>query len=928
MALEPGRNLGPYRIVSPLGAGGMGEVYRATDTRLGRDVALKVLPESVAGSPELRARFEREARAVASLSHPGILSIHDFGTEGGQTFAAMELLEGETLRSRLATGPLAPRRATEYALQLAQALAAAHDKGVVHRDVKPDNVFVTREGRVKVLDFGLARQGSSLLTSSGDDSVSPTLAPGTEPGTVLGTVGYMSPEQVKGQEADARSDIFSFGAVLYEMLTGKRAFRGETAAETMTAILRADPPEPASVHEGIPLALERIVDHCLEKSPDRRFRTAHDLAFALETASGASSRSAAAVAVAAADERPRWRWLAWGAAGLLALAVAVQAGRLLERRAPAAVGASVAPGAVLRLTNRPGPERWPQISPDGKTLAFVAGAATAPDEGDVFIQRVGGGNAINLTPDSPGDDTHPAFSPDGSRIAFRSEREGGGLFVMGSTGESVKRLADFGYNPSWSPDAREIVVSTVSWGEVFEPLGNGRAVGDRRVLRGPAPDRDPRRRRPASLVAPRPPHRVLERLQRGPEGRLHRGGGRRGRGRGDDRRRDRLGPGVVARRAAPRLLERPRGDDEPLAGRDRRGEREGARATGAAHRPLRLGRPRQPLGRRSDARLCRPRGADDADAPGPRSGSGRASGPAAVVLGGSLVVREQAISPDGEWVAFTTTGREDVFVVRADGTGFRQLTDDAFRDRGPGWSPDGRRLSFYSNREGDYQAFTVRPDGSELKRVSAVPGGLWYPAWSPDGSELAVCTQEGAWRIDLRQPVGEAAARRLPPIDETHLFCARSWSPDGTALAGVADRPRSRVARDSRPLAGLRRLPAARRPERRRKFSGSTRGASWSGRPGARSRSWTRGRARPGSSRGGRAHPCRRTVAGSPTWSSPRRPTCGWRRCHEPRGRPPPRPVRDRLSPRRRRDGGGLPRPRPPPRARRGDQGPARALRR
>ncbi len=473
MALEPGRNLGPYRIVSPLGAGGMGEVYRATDTRLGRDVALKVLPESVAGSPELRARFEREARAVASLSHPGILSIHDFGTDGGQTFAAMELLEGETLRSRLATGPLAPRRATEYALQLAQALAAAHDKGVVHRDVKPDNVFVTREGRVKVLDFGLARQASSLLTSSGDDSVSPTLAPGTEPGTVLGTVGYMSPEQVKGQEADARSDIFSFGAVLYEMLTGKRAFRGETAAETMTAILRADPPEPASVHEGIPLALERIVDHCLEKSPDRRFRTAHDLAFALETASGASSRSAAGVAVAAAEERPRWRWLAWGAAGLLALAVAVQAGRLLERRAPAPAGTAAAPGAVLRLTNRPGPERWPQLSPDGKTLAFVAAGAAAPDEGDIFIQRVGGGNAINLTPDSPGDDTHPAFSPDGGRIAFRSERDGGGLFVMGSTGESVKRLADFGYNPSWSPDGREIVVSTASWSEVASRSGKG-----------------------------------------------------------------------------------------------------------------------------------------------------------------------------------------------------------------------------------------------------------------------------------------------------------------------------------------------------------------------------------------------------------------------------------------------------------------------
>ena len=467
MALEPGRSLGPYRIVSPLGAGGMGEVYRATDTRLGRDVALKVLPEAVAGSPELRERFEREARAVASLSHPGILAIHDFGTDGGQAFAAMELLEGQTLRDRLATGPLAPRRATDYALQLAQALAAAHDKGVVHRDVKPDNVFVTREGRVKVLDFGLARQASSLLTSSGDDSVSPTLAPGTEPGTVLGTVGYMSPEQVRGQEADARSDIFSFGAVLYEMLTGKRAFRGETAAETMTAILRADPPEPASVHEGIPLGLERIVDHCLEKDPSRRFRTAHDLAFALETASGASSRSAAGVAVAAPEE-PRWRRLAWGAAGLVALAVAVQAGRLLERRAPAVPGAAAAaPASVVRLTNRPGPERWPQLSPDGKTLAFVAGAAAAPDEGDVFIQRVGGGNAINLTPDSPGDDTHPAFSPDGSRIAFRSGREGGGLFVMGSTGESVKRLVGLRLQP-------ELVAGRAGDRRLHGELGRGR----------------------------------------------------------------------------------------------------------------------------------------------------------------------------------------------------------------------------------------------------------------------------------------------------------------------------------------------------------------------------------------------------------------------------------------------------------------------
>ena len=791
MALEPGRNLGPYRIVSPLGAGGMGEVYRATDTRLGRDVALKVLPESVAGSPELRARFEREARAVASLSHPGILSIHDFGTEGGQTFAAMELLEGETLRSRLATGPLAPRRATEYALQLAQALAAAHDKGVVHRDVKPDNVFVTREGRVKVLDFGLARQGSSLLTSSGDDSVSPTLAPGTEPGTVLGTVGYMSPEQVKGQEADARSDIFSFGAVLYEMLTGKRAFRGETAAETMTAILRADPPEPASVHEGIPLALERIVDHCLEKSPDRRFRTAHDLAFALETASGASSRSAAAVAVAAADERPRWRWLAWGAAGLLALAAAVQAGRLLERRAPAAVGASVAPGAVLRLTNRPGPERWPQLSPDGKTLAFVAADAGDPEGSDVFIQRVGGGNAINLTPDSPGDDTHPAFSPDGNRIAFRSERGGGGLFVMGSTGESVKRLADFGYNPSWSPDGREIAVSTGIWSEVASRSGKGElwaidvSSGARRRIETPGDAVQPRWSPHGQRIAY---WSVSSAGQRDVFTVAAAGGG------------------AVAVTTDAAI------DWDPVWSPD------GRRLTFSSDRggtmnlwrveldeaggtvlgpPVPLSVPSGWAGHASlsgdgrtlayanrEVRTTLMRVALDPV-------RGRVSGAAAVVLRGSLELRDQALSPDGEWIAFTTSGREDLFVVRADGTGFRQLTDDAFRDRGVTWSPDGRRLAFYSNREDSYQAFTVRPDGSELKRVTALPGGLTFPSWSPDGAELASCAglDEQAWRIDLRQPVGEAAARRLPPIDDKHSLCARSWSPDGQALAGFAVDP-------------------------------------------------------------------------------------------------------------------------------------------
>ncbi len=244
----------------------MGEVYRAKDTRLGRDVAIKVLPERLAEDPEALARFETEARAVAALSHPNILGIFDFGRESSVVFAVMELLEGSTLRERLDAGALPFRKCIDYGIQMAEGLAAAHDKGIVHRDLKPENVFVTPEGRIKILDFGLAK--SLGVVSAGTDTQSPTLAQATDPGTVLGTVGYMSPEQVRGRGADARSDIFSFGAVTYEMATGKRPFSGTSAVETMNAVLKEEPPEISTIRS-VPPEFERIVRHCLEKSPPR-----------------------------------------------------------------------------------------------------------------------------------------------------------------------------------------------------------------------------------------------------------------------------------------------------------------------------------------------------------------------------------------------------------------------------------------------------------------------------------------------------------------------------------------------------------------------------------------------------------------------------------------------------------------------------------
>jgi serine/threonine protein kinase len=283
MTLTNGARLGPYEILAPLGAGGMGEVYRARDRRLERDVAIKVLPERLASEPHALARFEREAKAVAALSHPNILAIHDVGEHQGVRYAVTELLEGSTLREHLERGTISPRRAVEHALQIAQGLAAAHEKGIVHRDLKPENVFVTRTGHVKILDFGLAR---ALETSEAEDADGgPTLAGPTEPGTILGTVGYMSPEQVRGNPADARSDIFSFGAILYEMLTGRRAFRADSAVETMNAILTEEPPETRT-DPGVSPGLTRIVRRCLEKDPGHRFQNARDLGFAIEAVSG------------------------------------------------------------------------------------------------------------------------------------------------------------------------------------------------------------------------------------------------------------------------------------------------------------------------------------------------------------------------------------------------------------------------------------------------------------------------------------------------------------------------------------------------------------------------------------------------------------------------------------------------------------------
>src|SRR5579863_5115840 len=311
-----GQLVGHYRVLERIGAGGMGEVFRARDERLGRDVALKLIRPASSDNPDHLRRFEQEARAAAALNHPSILAIYDVGFEGTTPYIVSELLQGKTLRKRLSEGPIAVREAADYGLQIAHGLTAAHDRLIVHRDLKPENLFLTNDGRVKILDFGVAK----LQTSAEDNRAIESLTTVTKHGAVIGTVAYMSPEQLRAKPVDHRSDIFTFGAILYEMLGGQRAFRGETEVDTMTAVLREEPKEAGMDQASIPPGYRDIVKHALEKDPENRFQSAKDLAFALQTLSGSSSSRSLSIA---APKPLSSRLLPWALVGVLALATAV-----------------------------------------------------------------------------------------------------------------------------------------------------------------------------------------------------------------------------------------------------------------------------------------------------------------------------------------------------------------------------------------------------------------------------------------------------------------------------------------------------------------------------------------------------------------------------------------------------------------------------
>ncbi len=382
-----------------------------------------MLPSALAGDPASLARFEREAQSVAQLSHPNILNIFDFARDGATAFAAMELLEGETLRERLAAGALPARKAVEFAVQIAHGLAAAHDRGLVHRDLKPENLFVTRDERVKILDFGLAKPvdlGGSVTAAPVD----------TTPGTILGTLGYMAPEQVRGQHTDFRSDVFAFGALLYEMLTGRRAFGGDTPADTISAILHSDPPELAIAGGAVPAALDRIVRRCLEKTPERRFQSAHDLGFVLETVSSPQPASGAMSAPPETGRRHSDRPLRFGL--MIAAGAAIAAAAALATWAFANRTTAPEPPwqQFTQVTDLEGEETAPSLSPDGSTVAY---ASRARGTWDIYAQRVGGRNPVLIAGDPLRQESAPVFSPDGRSVTYHESDQDGGIFIVGAT---------------------------------------------------------------------------------------------------------------------------------------------------------------------------------------------------------------------------------------------------------------------------------------------------------------------------------------------------------------------------------------------------------------------------------------------------------------------------------------------------------------
>jgi Tol biopolymer transport system component len=768
-SLTTGQKLAHYEILAPLGSGGMGEVYLANDLKLDRRVALKILPSQFTKDGAQVQRFEREARAASSLNNPNIITIHEIGTEDHLHFIATEFIEGQTLRQRLANGPIPLKEVLAIATQIAKALSAAHTAGIIHRDIKPENVMVRPDGLVKVLDFGLAKLTEREL-QVGSSVTASTVSLQTDVGVLMGTASYLSPEQVRHEKVDHRTDIFSLGVVLYEMLANERPFRGDNITQLFAAITNSDP-KPISTRQ-CPASLSRLIALALAKEPAARYQNAEDLYADLEHV---------------APGKATFYWTRWAAIATVALLAAVLVVSLRTLRRMPAVSSFGFASAGQKLTDLPGEELYPTLSPDGQTLVF---ASSQGGNWDIYRQPVAARVAINLTEGSDSYDTQPAISPDGARIAFRSSRNGGGVFVMNIDGTDVRQVTNEGFNPTWSPDGRELALNDDNIGNyearntypsasklwaVDVASGTRRVITTRDAVQA---DWSPHGQRLAFWGEQKGGHRDIWTVAAdgqsdpvavtddgfidwnpvwSPDGQYlyflsNRGGEM-------NLWRFAIDESNGALRGSPEPATLPSNNCQHVSfSRDGRG---------------------LVYGQSTRSENVWQIGFDPA--------RGEVNGSASFLTQSLKRYAFFSLAPDEQSFVYLARGepQQDLFTADRAGNPLQRLTDDVAQDIVPRWSPDGKWIAFLSDRSGKYEIWKVRPDGSGLSQMTYEPGReVIAPVWSPDSLRLLYQIRNlNSYIIDASRPGTEQTPQSLanqPPSG----FIPWDWSPDGMLLVG------------------------------------------------------------------------------------------------------------------------------------------------
>jgi Tol biopolymer transport system component/predicted Ser/Thr protein kinase len=756
-----GRKLGHYQVLGVLGAGGMGEVYRAKDSRLDRSVAIKVLTSEKVADPERKRRFVQEAKAASALNHPNIITIYEINSEDGVDFIAMEYVAGKTLDQLIPRKGMRLNDALRLAIQMADALAKAHSAGIIHRDLKPSNVMVTHEAQVKLLDFGVAKL--SEVTESSERTTR-TMLSQTEEGTIVGTLCYMSPEQAEGKKIDARSDIFSFGSVLYEIVTGRKAFQGETKLSTLTAILREEPKRASELVEGLPKELERIIQRCLRKEPSRRFQYMADVKVELEELKEESD-SGKLVPAGVAPRSRRWRPI-WSIAALALLAAAGVAIWFSRSNSEA----PEEPMTVLPLTSYPGFERHASFSPDGNHVAF-AWNGEKPDNSDIYVKLIGGGPPLPLTSD-PAEDFSPAWSPDGRFIAFLREQstEKLAVFLVPALGGAERKLGEtwnggwIRWSDSylaWSPDGKFLVISDKASSN--EPAGlfslTVETGGKQRLTLPPAKwisDGDPAFSPDGHTLAFSRSSGDLYLLD--------------------------LSAGGVPIGEPKRLTFDNRGYFGPAWTADGRDIIFASGALGSralwrmpafgSGKPQRLpsigevGSHSQPAISRQGHRLAYTEAILDGNirrvGVGPQ---GKVSPPTSFISSTRLDSCPQ-FSPNGKRIAFSSArssrpGSYEIWVCNSDGSGAQQLTSLGAEAGFPRWSPDGERIAFDSNAERQFDIYVISANGEKPQRLTSDPSTDALPSWSSDGKWIYFRSDRTGESQVWKMPSGGGEAARV-----------------------------------------------------------------------------------------------------------------------------------------------------------------------